>query len=190
MPIYNYKVEPPQRRLSERQIGTFATGAKRDIAPDKSRPDLIQSKLVQIITDHLDLGKDVMMVLTKIGRGPTKSDLIHFIMVIIYHALCYHPITRLEILEWQGRLLAKGAQRYGDRNWEKGMPFYRTYQSLVRHTISYLNGEEDEDHLSSAIFNAFALYYYLANFDEEKINQLNDMKGNINGNTVEGTNSL
>ena len=50
-------------------------------------------------------------------------------------------------------ILAKGALRYSDRNWEKGMPISRYIDSAIRHLSQYIEGKRDEDHLGQAFWN-------------------------------------
>jgi len=50
-----------------------------------------------------------------------------------------------------------GADKYGDRNWEKGQPFARYLDSAIRHAYAYLGGSSDEDHLAAVAWNALAL---------------------------------
>lgn len=52
----------------------------------------------------------------------------------------------------------KGAQKYEDRNWEKGMPLGEFFDSGIRHAFQFLKGEEDENHLIAAIWNLVCLY--------------------------------
>lgn len=56
------------------------------------------------------------------------------------------------------RRLAKhyenGAKKYGERNWEKGMPIEWFLDSAIRHLYSYLSGDRSEDHLAAAAWNA------------------------------------
>lgn len=54
-------------------------------------------------------------------------------------------------------VLTDGANRYGDRNWEKGIPLMRCVASLQRHLHSFLLGEQDEDHLGHLLANAHFL---------------------------------
>lgn len=54
-------------------------------------------------------------------------------------------------------LYARGAAKYDDHNWRKGMPSSRFMASLLRHVEQYRAGDRDEDHLAGAIFNALAL---------------------------------
>lgn len=57
-------------------------------------------------------------------------------------------------------LYARGAVKYGENNFEKGMPFTRVYASLFRHLIQWREGDRTEDHLAAVAWNAFALMYY------------------------------
>lgn len=58
--------------------------------------------------------------------------------------------------------LEKGEQHYGSRNWEKGMPFSRCADSLIRHIIQWLAGDKSEDHLAAIACNADFLMHYEA----------------------------
>ena len=50
----------------------------------------------------------------------------------------------------------KGAAKYGDRNWEQGMPMSRYVDSALRHAFAFLRGQKDEDHLVAAAWNLLA----------------------------------
>lgn len=56
-------------------------------------------------------------------------------------------------------LLARGASKYGPRNWEKSdveADLGRFKSSGLRHMLQWLTGEDDEDHASAVIFNIIA----------------------------------
>lgn len=46
-----------------------------------------------------------------------------------------------------------GSAKYGDRNWEKGQPVSRFFDSAMRHLMKHLEGHRDEDHLLAAAWN-------------------------------------
>lgn len=56
-----------------------------------------------------------------------------------------------------GKLLERGANAYGARNYQKGMSMDRTAGSLLRHLLQYMSGDCDEDHLAAVMFNAMVL---------------------------------
>ena len=55
--------------------------------------------------------------------------------------------------------LEKGAAKYTARNWEKGIPLHRCAESLLRHFLQWLNGENDEDHLAAVSCNIMFLIH-------------------------------
>ncbi len=57
------------------------------------------------------------------------------------------------------RVYEKGAKKYKDRNWEKGMPIGKYIDSAIRHIIQYMKGWEDEDHLAQAAWNLISIMH-------------------------------
>ena len=56
-------------------------------------------------------------------------------------------------------LLARGAAKYEDRNWEKAdslAELARMKSSAFRHFMQWLTGEKDEDHAAAVVFNLLA----------------------------------
>jgi hypothetical protein len=62
-------------------------------------------------------------------------------------------------LERIAKIYEKGAIKYEDRNWEKGSPFSRTLDSVIRHVMQYMMGMDDEDHLAQAAWNLIAIMH-------------------------------
>lgn len=55
--------------------------------------------------------------------------------------------------------MAKGAEKYGRRNWEKSdsqEELDRFKSSALRHAIQWFSGDVDEDHASAVLFNLMA----------------------------------
>ena len=47
----------------------------------------------------------------------------------------------------------RGAKKYSRLNYQKGIPISSFMDSALRHIFKYLDGWDDEDHLSAAAFN-------------------------------------
>jgi hypothetical protein len=62
-----------------------------------------------------------------------------------------------------------GAEKYGERNWEKGQPLSRYLNSALRHTYKVLLGYTDEDHASAAVWNIFGYLHTLNQIREGKL---------------------
>lgn len=54
------------------------------------------------------------------------------------------------------RTCAEGAAKYGDFNWERGMPVHDLLNHALRHLYLYLTGDRSEDHLGHAGWNVLA----------------------------------
>ena len=63
-------------------------------------------------------------------------------------------------------LMAKGAEKYGERNWELGQPTSRFYASMFRHMMAWVDGERTEDHLAAVVFNAMGIMHMEEKVDE------------------------
>lgn len=55
------------------------------------------------------------------------------------------------------QLYERGAMKYEARNWEKGIPVARMFDSAIRHLFQALAGEHDEDHLIAAAWNILGI---------------------------------
>lgn len=78
----------------------------------------------------------------------------------------YEPLKRL------AELYARGAEKYGDCNWqlansEEELTRFRA--SAARHFHQWLNDEQDEDHAIATVWNIFAY-----EFISEKLNKCRD----------------
>ena len=64
----------------------------------------------------------------------------------------YFPLVKRH-----AELMARGAVKYNRGNWKKACTeeeLQRFKDSLLRHTMQYLAGEKEEDHLAAILFNA------------------------------------
>lgn len=59
-------------------------------------------------------------------------------------------------LEAVARACAEGAAKYGDFNWEAGMPVHDLLNHALRHVYRYLAGDRSEDHLGHAAWGMLA----------------------------------
>lgn len=68
-------------------------------------------------------------------------------------------------------LMARGAEKYSERNWEKGMNVSRLFSSAYRHLMQFYLGDKSEDHLAAVMFNIAAIIH----FEELGREDLNDL---------------
>lgn len=68
-------------------------------------------------------------------------------------------------LEGAARGFEEGVEKYGRGNWRKGMPEYEVVDSLARHLLAFMSGEEIDPtsglpHVDKALCNAIMLSEY------------------------------
>mgnify|MGYP000887934315 CR=1 FL=1 len=125
----------------------FGTGAVRDAADGKGRCDLLPLQVVGFIFDNDDV---LILISQYIQTGNTG-----YLKAAIRMFGCSHKewnsihTTILEV----SKQYEDGCKKYGDRNWEKGIPLHCYIDSGVRHYLKYLRGDKDEPHDRAFVWN-------------------------------------
>lgn len=76
--------------------------------------------------------------------------------------LCIARKHKNHMLKRWAELLLRGAEKYGDRNWEFAHTheeFVRYQASAFRHFVAWMEGHEDEDHAAAIFFNVNCAEY-------------------------------
>jgi len=124
----------------------FETGAVRDIADGKGRCDLLPLDVVGYILDD-----DVFIYINNYVRFGGIEDLRSaFITFILLNKKGWDIFT--SVLE-VSKQYEEGCKKYGDRNWEKGIPIHCFIDSAVRHYLKYKRGDNDEPHDRAFLWN-------------------------------------
>jgi hypothetical protein len=81
---------------------------------------------------------------------------------------------RFDLIPWETiRALAihyeKGCLKYGDRNWEKGIPVHSFLDSAIRHLSQVIDGKDDENHAVAALWNIVCAYQTILWIQEGKL---------------------
>lgn len=135
----------------------FESGAVRDIAEGKGRCDLLP---LDIIGEMLDL--------------PYLQDIEHYIrkgdpsfLTIIITDFCEDEFGCCETAFLEvSKHYEDGANKYAERNWEKGIPLHCYIDSGVRHYLKHLRGDTDERHDRAFIWNLLGALWTAKNKPE------------------------
>lgn len=141
----------------------FSTGARRDTQDGKPQFSKLTTSDWDEITFRYELGDLIHLDpdqppletgWDKDGGGKWKTLIVFWVANLLMRLLTGYPllIHPLFINRLQG-LLVRGADKYGLRNWEKGMPLSRFYDSWERHSVQVAMEDTTEDHLSATAFN-------------------------------------
>lgn len=125
---------------------SFDTGAVRDIQEGKGRPSLMPLETVFTL-----LGGDAVIFclghFKDIGRTEPLYDALK-----TFAKKAYNGSYETMILE-VSRHFEEGAAKYGENNWQKGIPTDCYMDSAIRHYLKYRRGDQDEDHARAFVWN-------------------------------------
>lgn len=145
----------------------FESGAVRDIQSGKERCDLMPLGVVATLIDSdeirgISLFKDT---------GDTG-----FLYACLKEFCNDSPFfSAYTMLLEVAKHFEEGAEKYGENNWQKGIPVHSYIDSAIRHLLRYWNNENDERHDRAFCWNILCAIWTCENKPE-----LNDFSnGNI-----------
>lgn len=146
----------------------FETGAVRDIQEGKGRCDLLPLDVVANITGLPAF--DYISHFIKSGeRHYLESLLEHCGIEGMFNNV---PTMLLEV----SKHFEEGAKKYGEHNWQKGIPTRCYIDSAVRHYLKWLRGDDDEPHNRAFVWNILCCVWTCIHKPE-----LNDYAKNAEG---------
>lgn len=139
----------------------FESGAVRDIQEGKGRFDLVPLDVVSKLIDD----DYICSILDEINLFMTDKDVNHIIYAI--KLFCkYRGWTIPNALLELSIHYEEGAKKYGEHNWEKGIPAHCYIDSGVRHLIKCYDVWEDEPHDRAFIWNMVGLIWTISHKSE------------------------
>lgn len=129
----------------------FNSGAVRDIQEGKGRCDLLPLPEIQEFIRTYEKGskKNPLEWIDAFENTGDRQYLIHAAQAFS-NEVFLGPYTA--ILEY-AKHMEDGCNKYGPRNWEKGIPLDRYVDSGIRHYLKSMRGDEDERHDRAFMWN-------------------------------------
>lgn len=128
----------------------FETGAVRDIQEGKGRCDLLP---LRVIVDYLStVQSSAKCVLVAIENFMLKDDIV-YLRVALDHFKRVRVWDDMTMFLEVSKHFEEGAKKYGEYNWQKGIPAHCYIDSAVRHYLKWLRGDEDEPHDRAFVWN-------------------------------------
>ncbi len=128
---------------------TYDSGAVRDIQEGKGRPTLMPLQVVSRLLGKQTGDPIFQAIAAFTGTGETRylyTALLKFVIV------AYGGETETMILE-AAIHFEEGAKKYGENNWQKGLPVNCYLDSAIRHYLKYRRGDKDEPHDRAFVWN-------------------------------------
>lgn len=148
---------------------TYKGGAMREIIEENGRCDLMPLDMLFEVISAYDHGESYTNPLIHIDRFHKNGDYKELLRAII--SMCHSHN------DWNGdpakmfldvsKHYKQGAMKYGERNWEKGLPIHSFIDSGVRHYLKWLrdkdSGTTDEPHDRAFIWNMLGAAWTMRN---------------------------
>ena len=134
----------------------FSTGAKRDIQEGKGRCDLLPLDIIIDYIDYqgvdIDKGDELSSILSAIQKFESQLDVNYLYQAIDIFIAANFGDIETALLELAIHF-ENGAKKYGEHNWEKGIPVHSYIDSGIRHLLKFYRGDADERHDRAFIWN-------------------------------------
>lgn len=124
----------------------FSTGAVRDIQKGKGRCDLMPLEVVYMLT-----GGDYIIYCLEHFKD-TNNTAHLFNALRDFASRAYDDSRETMILE-VSKHFEEGAEKYGENNWQSGLPVFCYLNSAIRHYLKYRRGDQDEPHDRAFVWN-------------------------------------
>lgn len=129
----------------------FNTGAVRDMAEGKGRCDLMPLDVVAAMAGTPN-GSTPDAILSDIALFQQTADVTHlYYAVRLFSQMTFGDLSTM-FLE-VSKHFEDGAKKYGENNWQKGLPVNCYIDSAIRHYMKHHRGDEDERHDRAFVWN-------------------------------------
>lgn len=140
----------------------FESGAVRDIQGGKGRFDLVPLDVMSYYFRDNDFINGVLFYINKF-RILSDTDCL-FRAMEIFNQQCWnsHITMFLEV----AKHFEEGSAKYGEHNWQKGIPVHSFIDSAIRHYMKWLRGDKDEPHDRAFVWNIMCAVWTMWNKPE------------------------
>ncbi len=130
----------------------FDTGAVRDIQEGKGRCDLMPLDVIAELYIYTDVkhSEEANLIIHGIYEFQKDGQVSH-LQQALYDFQRYNAWSDM-FLE-VAKHFEEGAKKYGEYNWQKGIPTHCYIDSAVRHYLKWLRGDKDEPHDRAFVWN-------------------------------------
>lgn len=135
----------------------FGTGAVRDIQEGKGRCDLLP---LDVVADYLF--DDVLKEINHFKWHGTPTSLYKALNAFAEPSELDAVTMILEV----SKHFEEGAKKYGEDNWQKGIPTHCYIDSAIRHYLKWLRDDNDEPHDRAFVWNILCCIWTCINKPE------------------------
>lgn len=138
----------------------FASGAVRDIQEGKGRCDLLPLDVIDVLCSQA-------IVIHHLSVFQDTGD-----VSLLYQALrafcCLREWDISTMLLEVSKHFEEGAKKYGEYNWQKGIPIHCYIDSAVRHYLKWEREDKDEPHDRAFVWNILCCIWTIKHMGAEE----------------------
>ena len=112
---------------------------RKDTFNELISPGIVEARVKQV--------SDILQNAKTFVSGARRNDAQR---AVRFDLICPSAIERY------AKVCQEGSLKYGERNWEKGIPFSNYIDHAINHLMHVLKGSKGEDHLGHALWNIAA----------------------------------
>ena len=128
----------------------FESGAVRDMRDGKGRCDLMPLEVVGNYIWELNEGTEpILWAIRKFQKSNSTTYL--YSALNEFNCRCYN--NQYTMFLEVSKHFEDGAKKYGENNWQKGIPTHCYIDSAIRHYLKWLRGDKDEPHDRAFVWN-------------------------------------
>jgi hypothetical protein len=161
------KIKPePERQNPIKDSGErtkFESGAVRDMHEGKGRCDLLPLKVVAKLPKPDEPNLHLLYVLADYQKEGS-SRLLYTACSLIREEF-FNGDAISEMLELAIHF-EDGCKKYGENNWQKGIPVHSFIDSAIRHYLKHKRGDTDERHDRACLWNLVCAIWTVENKPE------------------------
>lgn len=140
----------------------FDSGAVRDIQEGKGRCDLMP---LDVVTKLIPLQSNHHRVMVEIMNFVNTTDIYCLVAALDWFRSLRKWDIPTMLLEVSVHF-EEGAEKYGENNWQKGLPVRCYINSAIRHYLKWLRGDDDEPHDRAFVWNIMCCMWTCMNKPE------------------------
>ena len=172
--ISAYTARPSSEIKDSGDRTKFSTGAVRDLHDGKGRFDLMPLDIIRNIICFYEEppeeneGSLSLNLFTAVSlfRETGDTDYLYIIICQFIRSLDNSPTGFYNFLLELAKHYENGAKKYGESNWQLGLPLHCCIDSALRHYTKYKAGMADEPHHVAFVWNLITAIYMKEHFPE------------------------
>lgn len=142
----------------------YPSGAVRDMKKGKGRCDLLPLNVLFNYCDRKEnIKKSMRNILKEFSNYQESNEIKYLYRILGLTSNLMFDISDMNMILELSIHFEEGAEKYGEYNWQKGIPKWSYIDSAIRHLLKWSRGDKDERHDRAFVWNIVCLIWTIEN---------------------------